>query len=136
MTRSENSCLEGATTYTPLGTFPPVDIKVHTVQFRPQERLTPEIRVRNDRKSLVFRQVAHKGPEWHPSLPMETAAEMMPLLTTRDGGTKSIAWRATGANRSATSERKTTLVNTSKVIAVRSLGCVGDARAGALGIRK
>lgn len=43
---------------------------------------------------------------------------------------------ATGANRSATSERKTILVNTSREIAASSLGCVGDARAGAFGIKK
>ena len=68
---------------------------------------------------------------------METAAEMIPVLTTWKSGTeKTIAWRATGANRSATSERKTILVNTSRDIAARSLGRFGDARAGALGIKK
>jgi hypothetical protein len=137
MTRSENSCLEDTTTYTPLGTLALVDVEIYTVQFRPQEVLTPEIRVHKERKSFVFRQVACKVSKWRPSLPTEITAEMTPLLITRKGGTKkSIAWMATGANRRAISERKTILVNTSRDIAASSFGCVGDPRAGALGIRK
>jgi len=61
----------------------------------------------------------------------------MPVLISRMGGaTKIIACKAIGANRRATSERKTTLVNTSKEIARSSLDCVGVARAGAFGIKK
>ena len=61
----------------------------------------------------------------------------MPLLITREGGAENIiAWMATGAKRSTTSERKAILVNTSKEIAASSLGCVGDARAGVFGIKK
>lgn len=68
---------------------------------------------------------------------METAAEIMPVLITRKGATEErIAWKTTGANRNATSERKTMLVNTSRDTAARSLECVGDARAGAFGIKK
>lgn len=68
---------------------------------------------------------------------METAAESIPVLITRKGGTtKSIAWRATGANRSATSERKTTAVNTSREIAASSLDCVENPRAVEFGINK
>jgi len=43
---------------------------------------------------------------------------------------------AIGTNSSATSERKTTPVNTSREIAASSLDRVGDARAEELGIRK
>lgn len=61
----------------------------------------------------------------------------MPILISRTGGvTKIIACMAIGANRRTTSERKTTLVNTSREIARSSLGCVGDARAGVFGIKK
>lgn len=72
-----------------------------------------------------------------PPLPIESAAEMVPVLISRTGGTtKIIACMAIGASRRATSERKTTPVNTSREIAKSSLGSVGDARAGEPGIRK
>jgi hypothetical protein len=129
--------LEGTVAYTPFGTFALIDVKVYPVQLRPEEMLTPEIRVQEDRKSLVFHQAAHKICGRCSPSPIESTAEKMPVLITRKGGTtKSIAWMAIGADRRATSERKTTPVNTSREIAASSLGCVGDARAGALGIKK
>lgn len=71
------------------------------------------------------------------TLPIESAAETRPVLISRwDGTTKIIACRAIGANKKATSERKTTLVNTSRDTARSSLGSVADVRVGVFGIKK
>jgi len=62
---------------------------------------------------------------------------MMPVLISRTGETtKIIACMEIGAKRRATSERKTTPVNTRREIARSSLGSVGDVRDGAFGIKK
>jgi hypothetical protein len=114
-----------------------VDVKVDAIQFRPKGILAPETRVHEDRKSLVSRQIMCNMLERYPPLPIESAAEIMPVLINRTGeATKIIACTAIGANRRATSERKTTPVNTRREIARSSLGSVGDVRDGAFGINK
>ena len=62
---------------------------------------------------------------------------MRPVLISRTNGTTKItACRTIGASKKATSERKITLVNTSRDTARSSLGSVVDVRVGAFGIKK
>ena len=83
----ENGCTKGTTAYTPLRTFVVVDVKVEPVQLRPEGVSTPEIRVHKDRESLGFRQIGCSMSERRPSLPIENAAEIMPVLINRTGET-------------------------------------------------
>ena len=114
-----------------------VDVKVDSIQFRPNGILAPETRVHKDRKPLVFRQIVRNLLERCSPLPTESAAEIIPVLISRTGETtKIIACMAIGAKRRATSERKTTPVNTRREIARSSLDSVGDVRDGVFGIKK
>ena len=86
-----NEYRKGEAAHTPLRTFALVDVEVYPVQFRPKGILTPEIGVHEDRRSFVFRRLTGGISKRCVFLPIESMAEMMPVLISRTGEVTKIA---------------------------------------------